>query len=178
MRALKVLFPGPAGVPAWHRRTLRGGSFPYDTSSPCAAFFRPAAAACRRRVAAEKLLPASASGGLPDRMRISLRLWREAQRLTLRLAREWKPVAGMDLPMTLNYAMALGNYAREFLFSAAGPLPPGPALLVHAAFAREMVLMPALMTLPARARAGAWAFPDASAQRLARAFAEALRGAE
>lgn len=171
---MKTLFPASASVKAWHRAVLGSAPFSSDSASSSAAFFKPALALCRRPVAAEKTLPASLPAALRRKLAASLRLWQASQEITLAWARRGSLRPGMDLPMTLNFAMALGNYSRFFLFSGKG-LPAAQALRLHAAFAGEMTRMPVAMALdrlPARsARACS---PAASAARLAAAFAAAF----
>jgi hypothetical protein len=81
----------------------------------------------------------------------------------------------MDMPMTLNFAMALGNYSRHFLFSSE-KLPDGAGPALHAAFAREMTAMPAAMALKGRGSAAKAFTPAVSAARLAAAFNSAFAG--
>ncbi|OGR75467.1 MAG: hypothetical protein A2X32_13190 [Elusimicrobia bacterium GWC2_64_44] len=173
---MKTLFPAPAGIKAWHRAILGPAPFPSDAPSSAAAFFRPAAALCRRPVAAEKALPASLPAALRKKLVYSLRLWQASQEITQAWAKRGFLSPGMDLPMTLNFAMALGNYSRFFIFSAKG-LPAAAALRLHAAFAGEMTRMPAAMALDRLpARAASACSPAASTGRLAAAFAAALGG--
>lgn len=173
---MKTLFPAPAAVKAWHRAVLGPAPFSCDAPSSAAAFFKPAAALCRRPVPAEKALPAFLPAALRKKLAYSLRLWQASQEITLAWARRGALLPGMDLPMTLNFAMALGNYSRYLLFSGKG-LPAADALRLHAAFAGEMARMPAAMALRRLSGAGAAAYsPAASAGRLAAAFAAAFEG--
>lgn len=173
---MKTPFPAPAGIKAWHRAVLGSAPFSSDAASSSAAFFKPAAALCRRPVPAEKELPTTLPGALRKKLAVSLRLWQASQEITLAWAKRGELLPGMDLPMTLNFAMALGNYSRSFLFSGKG-LPAAAALRLHAAFAGEMTRMPAAMALDRLAARPARAYsPAASAGRLAAAFAAALGG--
>lgn len=162
---MRTLFPAVGGVMRWRRAALGPGPFRSYSSSASDSFFVPARNRCRRPVAAERKLSRSIPPELRKRLALSLRLWQRSQELTEAFIRRRRLVAGMDMPMTLNFAMALGNYSRYFLFS--GPaLPPAAAAAVHSAFVREMTLMPSAMALP---RAAAFT-PSASAARLAEAF--------
>ncbi|MDD2804568.1 MAG: hypothetical protein PHV33_03365 [Elusimicrobiales bacterium] len=173
---MKTLFPAPADVKAWHRAVLGQAPFSCDAPASSPAFFRPAAALCRRPVPAERALPACLPAALRKKLVCSLRLWQASQEITLAWARRGATLPGMDLPMTLNFAMALGNYSRFMLFSGKG-LPAAHALRRHAAFAGEMTRLPAAMALRRLSAAGAAAHsPAASAGRLAAAFAAAFGG--
>ncbi len=170
---MRAIFPVKRSVPAWHRAVLGPLPFSCDPHAARAAFFGPASRLCRRPVTAEKDIPRSLPASLRRRLVISLRLWQASQEIAAAYARGGGPLPGMDMPMTLNFAMALGNYSRFFLFS--GPrLPARAALALHAAFSGEMAAMPAAMALP---RPRGRFCPSASARRLALAFAAALKGA-
>ena len=174
MRRLVPLFPGPRGLSAWHKAFLGGDPFRGCGPAPSAAFFRPAAGLCRAPSAAESSLPASIPAALRRRAALSLRLWQASQKVTEDLVRSGRSLAGMDADMTMNFAMALGNYSRFLLFSSRG-LAPEAQLALHRAFAAEMTAMPAAMALPRPSRKSAARFtPAASARRLAAAFALAL----
>lgn len=164
---MKSLFPGPACTAAWHRRTLGADPFTSDVNAARRSFFGPAGAACRRPVSAEKLLPSRLPAALRRELGLSLRLWQASQRVTADYLFRGRRPRGMDMPMTLNFSMALGNYARYPLFSAGKRLGHKAALAIHAAFAAEMALAPAEMALGRLT-------PSASAARLARAFLPAL----
>lgn len=98
---------------------------------------------------------------------MAVRLWQASQKVTEDLVRSGRSLAGMDADMTMNFAMALGNYSRFLLFSSRG-LAPEAQLALHRAFAAEMTAMPAALALR---RPGARFSPAASAGRLAAAFA-------
>lgn len=166
---MKKLFPGQGAVKSWHKDLLGSDPFHCDSRAAAAAFFAPAARLCRKAVAAEKKLPPSLPPVLLGRLRLSLRLWQVSQEITKAFVRRGRLLPGMDIPMTLNFAMALGNYSRFFLFSGPNRPASGPALAIHAAFAEEMAAMPAAMSVRGRGRS-----PAASAARLASAFAAAL----
>lgn len=174
---MRRLFPVPGGVRAWHKAALGRNPFPCDGGAACASFFRPAARLCRKAVPAEKALPSSLSPGLRGKIGMALRFWQVSQEITGDFALRGKLLPGMDMPMTLNFAMALGNYSRFFLFSGAGRLPVAAALSLHAAFAEEMARMPAAMALPRKFRSPKHS-PASSALRLAAAFSAALEKGE
>lgn len=167
---MRTLFPAAGGVRAWHKRFLGAAPFRPDAGAASAAFFGPARALCRRPVPAEKLLPSSLPRAAREKLALALRLWQASQEITLAWARRGALRPGMDLPQTLNFAMALGNYSRFFLFSA-GALPVPAELRLHAAFAAEMTAMPAAFSL--RRLPDAYK-PAASAARLAAAAAGAF----
>lgn len=173
---MKSLFPQPAGVAAWHRDFLGASPFSCDAASAAASFFSPARRLCSAPVPAEKALPRSIPAPLRARLGLALRCWQASQRVTLDLVGDGKKLPGMDLGMTMNFAMALGNYSRFLLFRAGGGLPAAAAVRLHAAFAGEMALMPAAMALRGAAgrKAARRNSPGASAARLAAAFAAAL----
>lgn len=167
-------FPGAAEVRSWHKAVLGTAPFPGDSRTAARAFFLPARALCRRPVPAEARLAVSIPAALKKDLRLSLRFWQASQQITADFVSSGSLLPGMDKPMTLNFAMALGNYSRFFLFAGAGRLPAAAALSLHAAFAAEMVRMPAAMALPPRAR-GPKHSPASSALRLAAAFSAALK---
>ena len=171
---MSELFPGAAKVRSWHKARLGSAPFPGDSSTAEEAFFSPARALRRRPVPAETGLPASLPAALRRDLALALRCWQASQQITADFVRRGVLLPGMDRPMTLNFAMALGNYSRHFLFSGAGRLPAPAALRLHAAFAGEMAALPALLALPARLR-GLEASPRASAERLAAALSAALQ---
>lgn len=166
---MRGLFPGRSAVRAWHKRVLGADPFTGDARTAAASFFLPALRLCRRPVPAEKDLPSSIPPALRRRLAMALRLWQASQEITLRYVRGGALPQGMDKPMTLNFAMALGNYSRYFLFSGVR-LNPRQSIAVHAAFAGEMASMPAAMSLSRKSGFT----PEASARRLARAVAAAL----
>lgn len=174
---MREMFPAAPGVKGWHKAVLGAAPFPVDSQTAARAFFLPARALCRRPVPAEAKLPVSIPAALKKALRQSLRCWQASQQITADFVSAGSLLPGMDKPMTLNFAMALGNYSRFFLFSGAGRLPAAAALSLHAAFAEEMARMPAAMALPPKAR-GPKHSPAASALRLAAAFSAALERGE
>ncbi|HCC48048.1 MAG TPA: hypothetical protein DEQ38_08050 [Elusimicrobia bacterium] len=171
------LFPAAHGVKGWHKALLGAAPFSGDSRTAAEAFFLPARSLCRRPVAAEAKLPVSIPAALRKDLRLALRFWQASQRVTADFVSGGALFPGMDKPMTLNFAMALGNYSRFFLFSGAGRLTGDASLALHAAFAEEMTRMPAAMALPPKAR-GPKHSPAASALRLAAAFSAALKKGE
>lgn len=171
---MRKMFPAAPGVKSWHKAVLGAAPFSGDSRTAAEAFFRPARSLCRRPVAAETELPGSIPAALRKDLCLSLRCWQASQQITADFVSNDSLLPGMDKPMTLNFAMALGNYSRFFLFSAADRLNVKTALAIHAAFAAEMVRMPAAMALPPKAR-GQKHSSAASALRLAAAFSAALK---
>lgn len=182
---MRPLFPGPGGTAAWHRAALGANPFSRDSGAAAAAFFRPAARLCRKPVPAEKAVSAPVPPALRKRIRLALRFWQVSQEITGDFALRGSLLPGMDMPMTLNFAMALGNYSRFFLFSGDKRIPDRAAAALHAAFAKEMEEMPAAMAVR-RAMKGRTPSssdvlfaerhsPEASALRLAGACAAAFR---
>lgn len=167
-------FPAASGVRGWHKAVLGAAPFSCDSRTAAEAFFLPARSHCRRSVAAEARLPLSIPAALRKDLRLSIRLWQASQQITADFVRRGSLLPGMDKPMTLNFAMALGNYSRFFLFSGAGRLPAAAALSLHAAFAEEMARTPAAMALPPGPGSPECS-PAASALRLAAAFSAALK---
>ncbi len=182
---MKSFFPGPGGVDAWHKILLGRNPFACDSRAAAASFFRPASRLCGRPVPAEKGLPASIPPSLRKKIGMALRFWQVSQEITGDLVLSGKPLPGMDMPVTLNFAMALGNYSRFLLFSAETGIPVEAALFLHAAFIKEMTEMPAAMAglsaLKRRKLSARKAFfsgrnsPAASAFRLAAACAQAFK---
>jgi len=168
------LFPGAPGVRGWHKALLGAAPFSGDSRTTAEAFFLPARAFCLQPVAAEAKLSSAIPAALRKDLCLSLRFWQASQQITADFVSSGSLLPGMDKPMTLNFAMALGNYSRFFLFAEAGRLPAAAALSLHAAFAAEMVRMPAAMALPPKAR-GPKHSPASSALRLAAAFSAALK---
>jgi len=179
-----MLLPSLKTVPSWRRRALGRNPFPHDAAGARASFLAPAAALCRRAVYAEALLAAFLPGSRSARFSLGLRAWQASQEATWRFIKTGKPLAGMDLPMTLNFFMALGNYSRAYLFENAPGLSAPDALRLHSVFAAEMTALPAAMAIK---RAGFRKIlrapeaiycsvnsPAASALRLAGAFGRAM----
>lgn len=168
---MTVNFPSSRGVAAWHLKVLGKDPFRGSAAGAAASFFRPAAAVCRKPVPAEILLPKAIPARLRRDLCAGLRMWQASQRITDNFLERGELLPGMDMPMTLNFAMALGNYSRFFLFSGAGRLAPEAALALHSAFASEMSAMPLAMAAGRRSPASS---PGASARRLAEAFSAAF----
>ena len=143
---MSELFPAPAGIAAWHKTMLGKNPFPCGTTA-AAAFFRPAGRLCRKPVPAETNIPASLPAAMRRKIGMSLRCWQVSQEITEAFILRGKLLPGMDMPMTLNFAMALGNYSRFFLFSGAGRFPAGTVAALHAAYVREMTAMPAALAV-------------------------------
>lgn len=182
---MRAFFPGPGGVPAWYKAALGRNPFPFDERGGSAAFFRPASRLCRRAVPAEKGLPAAIPSALRVKIAMSLRAWQASQEITADFIFRGKLQPGMDMPMTLNFAMALGNYSRASLFCGDELLTARTAAALHAAFTKEMIEMPAAMAVLRSLKekrlsaketlfAGRYS-PSASAMRLAAACAGALK---
>lgn len=182
---MRSLFPGIDGVPGWYKAALGKNPFTGDAPGAVAAFFRPAGRLCRKSVPAEKTLPASLPSGLRKKIGMALRCWQVSQTITEDFVLRGKLLPGMDMPMTLNFAMALGNYSRFFLFSEDKLVPAEAAAALHTAFAKEMTEMPAAMALrraikgkrlsPRRTVPAGRYSPASSASRLAAACAAAFR---
>lgn len=137
------LFPEPGGVTAWHRTMLGVNPFSCDRGAAASAFFRPAARLCRKAVPAEKVLPGSLPPALLKKIRMALRFWQVSLEITENFVQRDKLLPGMDMPMTLNFAMALGNYSRFFIFSGDKRISGKTAAALHTAFAKEMTEIPA-----------------------------------
>ena len=112
---MRRLFPTAAGIAAWRKALLGRNPFPCGVTA-AAAFFRPAARLCRKPVPAEKVLPVSIPAALRREIGLALRFWQVSQEITGDYILRGKLLPGMDMSMTLNFAMALGNYSRFFLF--------------------------------------------------------------
>lgn len=182
---MSSILTGSGGVSGWHKATFGKSPFPGDAPTAAAAFFRPAARLCRRAVPAEKLLPPSIPSGLRKELGLALRFWQVSQEITEDFIFRGTLLPRMDMPMTLNFAMALGNYSRFVLFSGNTCLTAELSSALHAAFAKEMTGMPAALALR-RAMKGrrmsrnetafsARYSPSASAARLAAAFAAGFK---
>ena len=182
---MNSLFPKPGGVASWHGTMLGGNPFPCDRGAAALSFFRPAARLCRKAVPAERTLPASIPPALLKKIGMALRFWQVSQEITENFVLRDKLLPGMDMPMTLNFAMALGNYSRFLVFSGDKRIPAKTAAALHAAFVKEMTEMPPAM---AARRAGKGKklsardvlffkrhSPEASALRLAAACAGAFK---
>jgi hypothetical protein len=169
------LLPSRRSLRNWQGALLGPSPFRGDTPGALAAFFKPARRLCSRPVPAEKTLASSIPARLRPGLALSLRFWQVSQEITLAHIRRGRLLPGMDMPMTLNFAMALGNYSRHFLFSSTN-IPAAAAPGLHAAFAREMTAMPAAMALRRHGSAGKAFTPAASAARLAAAFNAAFPG--
>lgn len=163
------LLPRRRDLGRWQAALLGPSPFRGDATGALTAFFAPARRLCAKPVPAEKLLAPSIPARLRPGLALSLRFWQVSQQITLNYVRRGRLLPGMDMPMTLNFAMALGNYSRHFLFSSE-KLPAAAGQGLHAAFAREMTAMPASMALSGRGGAAKDFTPDASAARLAAAF--------
>lgn len=182
---MSSILPKTGGVPCWHKATFGKSPFPGDAPAAAAAFFRPAASLCRRAVPAEKFLPAVMPSGLRKELGLALRFWQVSQEITEDFILRGKFLPRMDMPMTLNFAMALGNYSRFMLFSRNTRLTPKAAAALHAAFAKEMTGMPAALALrramkgrrmsPRETVFSERYSPAASAARLAAAFAAGFK---
>lgn len=142
---MKLLFSVPAEVADWHRAALGRNPFPCDAGTAASSFFRPAARLCRKAVPAEKALPSSIPSPLREKIGLALRFWQVSQKITEDFVLRGKLLPVMDMPMTLNFAMALGNYSRAFLFFGLSRLGPGTKIALYSAFTKEMTEMPAAM---------------------------------
>lgn len=172
---MTALLPSRRELGRWQAELLGPSPFCGDSTGALAAFFAPARRLCSRPVPAEKLLAAAIPARLRPGLALSLRFWQVSQVITRDHIRRGRLLPGMDMPMTLNFAMALGNYSRHFLFSSE-KIPAATAAALHAAFAREMTVMPAAMALAGRGGGAKDFKPAVSAARLAAAFNSAFAG--
>lgn len=172
---MTALLPSRRDLGRWQAALLGPAPFHGDSEGALAAFFDPVRRLCSRAVPAEKTI----SREIPARVRrglaLSLRFWQVSQEITVDYVRRGRLLPGMDMPMTLNFAMALGNYSRHFLFSSE-KIPAATAPALHAAFMREMTAMPAAMALAGRGGGSKDFTPAVSAARLAAAFNAAFSG--